>query len=30
MKLITGCDIMDFEINLIFLDEPFFLHDQKS
>ena len=24
-----GCDIMDFEINLIFLIEPFFLHDQK-
>ena len=24
-----GCDVMDFEINLIFLIEPFFLHDQK-
>ena len=24
-----GCDIMDFEINIIFLIEPFFLHDQK-
>ena len=24
-----GCDFMDFEINLIFLIEPFFLHDQK-
>ena len=24
-----SCDIMDFEINLIFLIEPFFLYDQK-
>ena len=24
-----GCDVMDFEINLIILIEPFFLHDQK-
>ena len=24
-----GCDVMDFEINLIFLIEPFLLHDQK-
>ena len=24
-----GCDVMSFEINLIFLIEPFFLHDQK-
>ena len=24
-----GCDAMDFEINLAFLIEPFFLHDQK-
>ena len=24
-----GCDVMDFEINLFFLIEPFFLHDQK-
>ena len=24
-----GCDVMEFEINLIFLIEPFFLHDQK-
>ena len=24
-----GCDVMDFEINYIFLIEPFFLHDQK-
>ena len=24
-----GCDVMDFEINLIFLIEPYFLHDQK-
>ena len=24
-----GCDVMDFEINLIFLMEPVFLHDQK-
>ena len=24
-----GCDVMDFEINLIFLMQPFFLHDQK-
>ena len=24
-----GCDVMGFEINLIFLIEPFFLHDQK-
>ena len=23
------CDVMDFEINLIFLIESFFLHDQK-
>ena len=25
----SGCDVMDFEINLIFLIEPFFLQDQK-
>ena len=25
-----GCDVMDFEINLIFLMEQFFLHDQKD
>ena len=25
----AGCDVMDFEINLIFLIESFFLHDQK-
>ena len=25
----SGCDVMDFEINLIFLIEPFFLHDEK-
>ena len=25
----TGCDVMDFEINFIFLIQPFFLHDQK-
>ena len=24
-----GCDVMDFEINLIFLIEPFFLHNEK-
>ena len=24
-----GCDVMDLEIKLIFLIEPFFLHDQK-
>ena len=24
-----GCDVMDFEINLIFLLEPLFRHDQK-
>ena len=24
-----GCDVMDFKINLIFLIEQFFLHDQK-
>ena len=24
-----GCDVMDFEINLIVLVEPFFLHAQK-
>ena len=24
-----GCDIMSFEINLIFLIKPFFLRDQK-
>ena len=24
-----GCDVMDLEINLFFLIEPFFLHDQK-
>ena len=23
------CDVMNFEVNLIFLVEPFFLHDQK-
>ena len=25
-----GCDVMDFEVNLIFLIEPFFLDDQKG
>ena len=25
-----GCYFTDFEINLIFLIEPFFLYDQKS
>ena len=25
-----GCDVMDFEIKLIFLLEPFFLHAQKA
>ena len=25
-----GCDVMDFEINPIFLIEPFFLHGQKA
>ena len=25
-----GCDVMDFEIPLIILIEPFFLHDQKA
>ena len=25
-----GCDVMDFEINLIFLVEPFFLHDDQK
>ena len=24
-----GCDVMDFEINLIIIAEPFFLDDQK-
>ena len=24
-----GCDIINFEINLIFLIKPFFVHDQK-
>ena len=24
-----GCDVMDFEINLTFLIQPFFLYDQK-
>ena len=24
-----GCDVLDFEIKLIFLIEPFFLHEQK-
>ena len=24
-----GCDVMNIEINLVFLIEPFFLHDQK-
>ena len=24
-----GCDVMDFEIKLIFIIKPFFLHDQK-
>ena len=23
------CDVMDFEVNLIFLIKPFFIHDQK-
>ena len=23
-----GCDVMNFEVNLIFLIEPFFLHDK--
>ena len=25
-----GCEVMDFEINFIFLIEPFFVHDQKA
>ena len=25
-----GCDVMDFEVNLIFLIEQFFLHAQKA
>ena len=25
----SGCDVMNFEDNLIFLIKPFFLHDQK-
>ena len=25
----SGCDIMDFEINIMFLIEPFFLHAEK-
>ena len=25
----SGCDVMDFEVNLIFLITPFSLHDQK-
>ena len=29
MKLIAGCDMMNFELNLIFQIKPFFLHDQK-
>ena len=24
-----GCDVIDFEINLIFLIDPFFMHDQN-
>ena len=24
-----GCDAMNFEVNVIFLIKPFFLHDQK-
>ena len=24
-----GCDVMNFEVNFIFLIKPFFLHDQK-
>ena len=24
-----GCDVMNFEVNLIFLIKPFFVHDQK-
>ena len=24
------CDVMNFEVSLIFLIKPFFLHDQKS
>ena len=26
---LPGCDVTDFEISLIFLIEPFFLHNQK-
>ena len=26
----SGCDVKNFEINLIFLIKPFFLHDQKT
>ena len=25
----SGCDVMNFEVNLIFLIKPFFLHEQK-
>ena len=25
----TGCDVINFDVNLIFLIKPFFLHDQK-
>ena len=24
-----GCDVMNFEVNLIFLIKPFFLHEEK-
>ena len=26
----SGCDLMNFEVNLIFLIKPFFLHDQNK
>ena len=26
----SGCDVINFEINLVFLTKQFFLHDQKA
>ena len=28
-KFLAGCDVVNFEINVIFLIKPFFLHDQN-
>ena len=29
LKLLTGCDAINFETNFVFLIKPLFLHDQK-